>query len=142
MFEFKEVDVEKISEVLSSKPQIFEGSCSWQIQNKQTNQALVLTIYNNIELRKGYNGSIISVQTQHGFFELHDCSGYIAFDPDEIIFVQANDEYVSSLIIGRQCTCSLYSKISRDILNSDFTELDSALLPAAMQLSLTENLLT
>jgi hypothetical protein len=141
MYDFKSSDIGKISEVLGSKAQIFENSSSWQIQNKQTGQALVLTIYNNIELSDEIHGSVISVQTQHGFFELHDCTGYIVFDPDEIIFVQAGGQYVSSLIIGRECTCSMYSNINRDILNSDFTELDSALLPAAMQLSLTENLL-
>jgi hypothetical protein len=100
-----------------------------------------LTIYNNVELGKNKKGTLLSVQTHHGYYELHDCQSFLVFEPDEVIFINANDTFVSSLIIGGRCTCSMYTNISRDILNSDFSKLDPAVLLSAMQLSLTESIL-
>jgi len=81
------------------------------------------------------------VQTHHGYYELHDISGYLVFEPDEIIFVQAEKNTVSSIIIGKLCTCSMYSNIRREILKADFSTLDNAVLLSAMQLSLAESIL-
>jgi hypothetical protein len=55
-----------------------------------------------------------------------------------VIFLQNTESKVSSLIIGKNSSCSLFSNISRDILGADFSELDPAVLLSAMQLSLTE----
>jgi hypothetical protein len=63
------------------------------------------------------------------------------FEPDEVIFIQATSDKVSSLIIGKNCSCSMYANISRDVLGADFAELDPAVLLSAMQLSLTESIL-
>jgi hypothetical protein len=141
MFEFKKEDIDKITEILVDKPQLFENVYLWHFQNKKTNQALVLTLYNSVKIDTDMASSVVSVQTQNGFFEIHDCSGYLIFEPDEIIFFKFDANFVSSLIIGKECTCSLYSNISRKILNEDMTTLDAALLPAAMQLSLIETLI-
>jgi hypothetical protein len=61
------------------------------------------------------------------------------FEPDEIIFIAHDNEFMSSLIIGKQCTCSLYSNISVKILKSDFADLHPAVLLSAMQLSIAES---
>ena len=140
-YSFSKEDIAKISEVFGSKSKEFGNSWSWRIDNKSTNQSLVITIYNNINLSRESEGSMISVQTQHGYFEMHDCKGYVVFEPDEIIFVQANTTNVSSLIVGKHSTCSMYNNISRDVLTSDFTTLDPTVLLSAMQLSLTETIL-
>jgi hypothetical protein len=140
-FSFTNEDIEQISTILSKSPKEFEKSWSWRFDNPETKQSLVITIYNNVKLGKESEGSLISVQSQHGYFELHDCRGYLVFEPDEIIFVQSTDDKVSSLIVGKQATCSMFTNISRDILNADFTTLDPTVLLSAMQLSLTETIL-
>ena len=139
---FSKEDINKITEALGKKPQEFEGSWSWSLSNEETKQQLVFTIYNDVNIGKNKKGTLISVQTQHGYFELHACTAYMIFEPDEVIFIQATPELVSSLIIGRQSSCSMYTNIDREILNADFAKLDAPVLLSAMQLSLAEELLT
>ena len=140
-FQFSDKDIENISEILGAKPEYIENAWAWRLLNKETKQSLVFTLYNNVMLGKEYKGPLVSVQTHHGYYELHDCTGFLVFEPDEIIFVQAKDDSVSSLIIGKQCSCSMYTNIRREILNADFSTLDPAVLLSAMQLSLTETVL-
>ena len=136
---FKDDDIKKITDTLGVDHKDTGNAWSWKLANEETGQQLVVTITNDVNLGKDRQGSLISVQTHHGYYELHDCLGYIVFDPDEIIFVNAKDDLISCMIIGRQCTCSMYSNISRDILSADFGSLDPAVLLSAMQLSLAED---
>ena len=140
-YSFSQVDIELITKVLGVEVQAIGNNWSWHLKNTETRQSLVINIYHGIKLNKESEGAMVSVQTLHGYFELHDCIGFLVFEPDEIIFVQASGDYVSSLIVGRQCNCSMYANISRDILKSDFNNLDAAVLLSAMQLSLTESIL-
>lgn len=140
-FEFTNDDIRKISDVLGVKEKGSGGTWSWQIKDSDNYKPMVLTLYGKAGLGGDSEGPLLSVQTRHGYYELHDISHYLFFEPDEIIFINAGEEKLSSLIIGRQCTCSLYSNINRSILNSDFSELDPAVLLSAMQLSITENVL-
>ncbi len=140
-FKFADTDIKKISDILSCPPKQFGSGWSWQMKNTETGQGLVFSIYNEVGLGGGKTGVLVSVQTQHGYFELHDCNGYLIFEPDEVIFLSATGDKVSSMSIGRSATCSLYSNISRDILNADFAALDPAVLLSAMQLSITESVL-
>lgn len=138
---FKKEDIEIINKVLGTDAEVYGNAYSWKLINSENTKPMVITLYKSAEIGIGRQGSLISVQTRHGYYELHDIATYLVFEPDEIIFVHANDEYISSLIVGKQCTCSLYSNIRREILNADFAELDSAVLLSAMQLSITENML-
>lgn len=138
---FTKDDINTITGILGGEFRDYENSFSWKLENKDTSQTLVLSIHNNIQLNKDSSGSLISVQTQHGYFEMHGCMSYMVFEPDEVIFVFYTGETLSSLIVGKQCSCSMFGNISRDILNADFSELDPAVLLAAMQLSLTESIL-
>lgn len=140
-FKFGESDINLISGVLSAKPDDFGGSWAWHLKTEETKHALVLTVSNDVNLGDGAVGPLISVQTHYGYYELHNCIGYVIFEPDEIIFVHADATIISGLIVGKQCTCSTYSNISRQILSADFTSLDPAVLLSAMQLSLTEGIL-
>lgn len=134
-------DINKITEVLKSEPDDFGNAFSWKITNKDNSKPMMVTLYKEAKLGTQQSGSLVSVQTRHGYYELHSITNYLVFEPDEIIFINANSELLSCLIIGKECTCSLYSNIRREILNADFSELDSAVLLSAMQLSITENLL-
>lgn len=138
---FDKSDIKKISEVLNSEPDDFGNAYSWKLTNKDNSKPMVITLYTDAKIGNELKGSLISVQTRHGYYELHGITNYLVFEPDEIIFINANSELLSCLIIGKECTCSLYSNIRREILNADFSELDSAVLLSAMQLSITENLL-
>lgn len=140
-FSFTGKDIERIAEIIGSTPQIADNSYTWKVINKGNGQSLVFTVYNSIPIDDNNSCSMITAQTQQGYFELHCCTGYMIFEPGEVIFIQADDKSVTSLIIGRESTCSMYANIDRKILISDFTMLDPALLPAAMQLSLIEEAL-
>jgi len=141
-YKFKEEDIKTISKVLNASCSVHEKSWTLQLSNPEAKQSLVLSIYNEVQLGHKFIGSLISVQTLHGYFELHDCIGYVTFEPDEIIFVQSSGENVSCMIIGKQCTCSLFTNIRKEILKTDFNSLDPAVLLSAMQLSLTESILS
>ncbi|ROL62402.1 hypothetical protein D9V86_00865 [Bacteroidetes/Chlorobi group bacterium ChocPot_Mid] len=140
-FNFQEKDIQSICKILNAKCQEHNGSWTLQLTDSDTKQSLVVSIYNNIQLGKNKSGSLISVQTLHGYFEIHDLIGYLIFEPDEVIFVQSSIEAVSCMIIGKKCTCSLFTNINKEILKSDFNTLDPAVLMSAMQLSLTESIL-
>lgn len=139
MISFTDKDINIISKTLEAEPQVSENAWSWRLHNVESRQTLVITLYNNVNFEKEDNGSLISVQSQHGYFEMHNPTGYMIFEPDEVIFLQYDNKYVSSLVIGRQCTCSMFSNIERNILNADFRELAPPLLLAAMQLSIAES---
>ncbi|HPI20313.1 MAG TPA: hypothetical protein PKY56_08080 [Candidatus Kapabacteria bacterium] len=139
-FFFSKEDVKKIEEVLETQAQEVENSFSWRLSNPKSHQALSFTIFNEVQLGGDSLGTLISVQTNHGYFELHNCTNYMIFEPEEVIFINQKNEVLSSLIIGKNCTCSLFSNINKHILNADFNTLDPSVLLAAMQLSLTESI--
>ncbi len=138
---FTNDDVDNISETLGLKPQEFDKGWTWRLLNKGTGQQLIFSIITDIQLEHNERGNLISVQTQHGYFELHNCTMFMLFEPDEVIFIQHDDFKLSSLIIGKQSTCSMFTNINREILNHDFSELAPPLLLSAMQLSIAESVL-
>jgi hypothetical protein len=138
---FTDNDIKNISATLESDAQPFDRGWSWKLHNTETKQSLVFSIYKDAQISNAHSGSLISVQTQHGYFELHDCTNFMLFEPDEVIFIEAGSEKLTSLIIGKQCSCSMYANISRDILETDFSELDPPVLLSAMQLSITEGII-
>ncbi len=135
---FKNTDLEKIEEILQVKAKPFEGGWSWVMKSIDNSKPLVATLHNNVDLGNDTIGSLISIQTQYGYYELHNIEKYIFFEPDELIFISSTAEHLSCLTIGRQSVCSLFSTIKREILNQDISELDPAVLMAAMQLSITD----
>lgn len=82
--------------------------------------------------------TVLSAQTVHGYFELHDVERYVVVEPDEVIFVAEDGERVSGLVVGSSGACSLFANVRRSTLGADPTELEPALLLAAMQLGLAE----
>lgn len=146
-YTFTSDDIALIAQTLNTEMKSVERSWYAQISNSATKQSLAITIHNDTILDGGSSssaehvvGSMITAQTQHGYFELHDCLGYVKIEPDEIIFVSMQGSHISSLVIGASCTCSQFANIHKSLLTSDFTLLDSSVLMAAMQLSLTESI--
>lgn len=138
-FSFINQDIETISNILGQKPETFENSWTWNLQNDDSDKPMIINIYNSINFDSDKEGSIISVQTRHGYYELHNITHYIVFEPDEIIFVCSKKKTLSCLIIGKGNTCSFFANIHKKMLRRDPSELDPAVLLAVMQLSLIEN---
>ncbi len=85
-------------------------------------------------------GVVLSAQTVHGYFELHNVARFVPVDPDEVIFVAEDGDRISGLVVGAAGTCSLFANVDRATLTADFGTLEPALLLAAMQLGLAENM--
>lgn len=138
-------DIEQIETALNTKAKLFENSWYFQLSRQDTkdgNQnSLGITIYNSVRLSSSSDGSLVTAQTKHGYFEIHNCTGFVKVEPDEIIFVSENGNVLSCLVVGASCTCSMFSNVNKEILKGDFSKLDPAVLMSAMQLSFAEQLL-
>jgi hypothetical protein len=56
---------------------------------------------------------------------------------EEIIFISETESFISGLIVSKQGDCALYSNVDKKILQSDFSELNSEKLLAAVALSVS-----
>lgn len=84
--------------------------------------------------------AVLSAQTIHGYFELHDVVRYVPIEPGEVIFVAEEGSRISGLVVGREGNCSLFANVLRSTLSADLATLEPALLLASMQLGLAENI--
>lgn len=139
-FILKKDDLQKIDSTLGATHKAFEASYTWSLKSPDNAKPMVFTIYDQVDLGGGLEGALVSVQTRHGYYELHNINNLMFFEPDEIILISSTTEFLSCLIIGSSSTCSLYSNISRSLLRSDFSELHPAVLLSAMQLSITDSI--
>lgn len=139
-FILKDEDLKKIDTTLNATHKAFEGSYSWSLKSADNAKPMLFTIYDQVDIGGDSVGSLVSVQTKHGYYELHDINKLMFFEPDEIILISSTPENLSCLIIGSESTCSLYSNIKRSLLSRDFSDLHPAVLLSAMQLSITESL--
>jgi hypothetical protein len=140
-FQFQKDDIDKISKTLGAEPKSGAHSWVWNIKNSQTGQKLIISLYDSVDFTGNESGALVSVQSIHGYLELHDISQFIIFEPDEVIFIRSDEQYLSSLVVGREATASLYSNIKRDLLKHDYSELDPSVLLAAMQLAIADSII-
>ena len=146
-------DIDNIAEVLGKPEQPDDKSWFWNLREEKHGRVLALTV-THVPLGgqgdKGTGGQgqegdqefavVASAQTHQGYVELHDITGYLIIEPDEIMFVAKQGDRFSSLVVGKSCTCSQFGNIQASLLQGDLAELDPALLMAAMQSSLAESL--
>jgi hypothetical protein len=138
---FEKNDINKISDLLDNVPQNHEFCYTWTIRNEELKDKLIFTLYTNLvnlDGQKDENSNLISILTQMGTVELHNCTSYMLFEPDEVIFISETADKISSLIVGKKGTISLYSNIDKKLIGADFAELNTAYIMSAMQLSITE----
>jgi hypothetical protein len=140
-FSFSAEDILSMSAILGAPPHETDGEYLFTLSNPQTRQSLTLNVSNNVDVGDETRAALVIAQTQHGYFELHSCTGFLVFEPDELIFVSEHNDLISGLIVGKQCTCSMFTNVRRSNLSADFTELDPRLLMSAMQLSVAEGVL-
>ncbi len=140
--EFNKEAIDKISKTLGAEPEVNKNVWMWKLSNPENKQSLILTLNKDINFSRSDKGCLISVQTLYGYYELHNPISYMIFEPDEIIFLFSDEKTISSIIIGKQCTFSMYANISRNLISKDYKELDPAILLSVLQLSITESILS
>lgn len=139
---FSAQDIEAIARVLDISPTKQDSAWTWQMSNNATGQAQTIIVHESVDFGNDDTSSLIAVQTGHGYFELHGCTHVMLFEPDEVIFLRVDDVHVSSMVIGKNCTCSMFAPIKRELLRTDLILLDPAVLMSAMQMSIAESILS
>lgn len=139
-FKLQSIDIDIISKTLGVEIEKTDNSYSWKQSNKESGQSLFVSVYNDAPVNDEGEGVLVSVQSNNGYFELHDCTSYIDFENSEIIFIHSNEERLTTLVIGKNCSCNMYANISKHLFEQDITELDNSVIMSFMQLSLTEGL--
>jgi hypothetical protein len=135
-YSFDKEFIEKSENLFESKFVISETSYLLSIKN-QKNKSDV-----SLEIIKDNGVHLISVYTNNCHLQLHSCSHFLVSDMlEEILFVSAGKDYISSIIISKQGDCSLYSNVKKEILSSDFANLNSEKLISAVALSITEDII-
>lgn len=130
----KAEDIKKIENLFSEKFQINEGSFLINIRSEKANSGISVEIFpENDELY------LISVYTNNTHLQLQSCNSITVSEMlEEIIFIADSGQTISGLIVSRQGDCALYSNVEKKILKTDFSELNSEKLLAAIALSITE----
>lgn len=124
----------KIEKLFSVKIQQTADSYSIIIRNAKVNSDI------SVEVFPGENEYLVSVYTSNAHLQLQSCTGFIISEMlEEIIFFSETESKISGLIISKQGDCALYSNVDKKILSSDFSDLSSEKLLAAVALSVTES---
>ncbi len=130
----KEEDFKKVEELFSEKFRKTDSSYVINIVNRNINSNICVEIYP--EENETY---LISVYTNNTHLQLQSCKSMIVSEMlEEIIFISETGSYISGLIVSKQGDCALYSNVDKKSLRSDFTELNSEKLLAAIALSVSE----
>jgi hypothetical protein len=142
MTPFSQHDIDAMARLLDIVPERQDSAWIWQMSNEQSGQSQTVILHESVDFGEDETGYLISVQTLHGYFELHGCTHFMLFEPDEVIFFRVDTQTVSSLVIGKHCTCSMFAPIKRELLRMDPEQLDPAVLMSAMQMSIAESILS
>ncbi len=126
--------IDGIGRILNARHEQNGAETVWYIGAGGATPSIVLTL---TSLEDGI--VILSAQTVHGYFELHNVTRYVPVEPDEVIFVAEEGDRLCGLVVGAGGTCSLFANVHRTTIAADFSTLEPALLLAAMQLGLAEN---
>lgn len=136
-----DVFLEQIIKILGDPSSSYSNNFNWKLTDETHRQVLYLSLYFLQQTPFQKTTNLVSVQTSYGYFELHGFSLIIPVEPDEIAFIYLGEDKFSCMIVGRNCTCSLYSDIDKNLIKTNFAELDNAVLLSAMQSALFEDLL-
>ncbi|MBS1518706.1 MAG: hypothetical protein JSS91_11520 [Bacteroidetes bacterium] len=127
----------KIEKLFSAKLIRTDNTFTLNIAHKNINSNICLEIY-----PEENDKCLISVYTNNTHLQLQSCSNMIISDMlEEVIFISETDEYISGLIVSKSGDCSMYSNVSRKVLKTDFSELNSEKLLSAIALSISETII-
>lgn len=133
--ESRQADLKVIEELFGSEFEV-SGNCrSMKIENQRTHGKISIDIFSEED-----SAMLVSVYTSNSHLQLQNCGRIIVSSMlEEVIFVSESGRHISGLIISRQGDCSMYANVERSLLSSDFAELSSEKLLAAVALSVTES---
>ncbi len=128
-------DLNSIEELFGVPAELSGNSRSIKVGSLRTGAKISIDIFTE------ENGLyLVSVYTSNSHLQLQNCSRVVISNMlEEVIFVSETENYISGLIISKQGDCSIYANVDRNLLSSDFTELSSEKLLAAVALSVTES---
>ncbi len=142
---FSEADIARIAQILNASPISTGDEIRFELRNATNGFSLTLTIHQNVPW-KNQTITVISALTPSGMYQLHNCTGYVTFEDEEVIFIardlQHPSPYFSTMTIGNNASCSVFAMVHQELLHTDFGSLDERLLLAAMQLAIVESLLS
>ena len=133
-----QTDIDSCVSVLGPPQSSDASSWFWSLRDGSSDRVLAVSLSTNVDLGDGPT-TIVSAQTPQGYVELHDVTGLLCIEPDEVMFIAKRDDRFSSLVVGKTGTCSQFANIRPALLRADFSELHPAALMAVLQLSLAEN---
>ena len=125
-----EISYNRLRDLLAAKLEIVGTDATFDINREGEGSRLLLSFF-EVE-----DQLILSAQTAHGYFEIHNIAGYVVVEPDEVIFFGGEPNSVSGLIVGRQGSCSLFANVERQLLEAEPSKLAPPQMLAAMQLGL------
>lgn len=128
-------DFDKIEKLFSEKFKKTDNTYTINIRNEKINSNICVEIYPEDNDRY-----LISVYTNNTHLQLQQCISLIVSEMlEEVIFVSETEESISGLIVSKQGDCALYSNVEKSVLRSDFSDLNSEKLLAAIALSITDS---
>lgn len=128
-------EIKSIEELFGKEFRISDNCRSMKLENLRTNGIISLDIFSDAS-----GSDLISVYTSNSHLQLQNCTRAIVSNMlEEVIFVSEKDSQISGLIISKQGDCSMYACVDRNLFSTDFTELSSEKLLAAVALSIAES---
>ncbi len=130
----REEELNNIEVLFSGKFQKTENSFVINIKNDRINSNISVEIFTEKD-----EGCLISVYTSNTHLQLQSCTNLIVSEMlEEVIFISETESSISGLIVSKQGDCALYSNVDKKILRTDFSELNSEKLLAAVALSISD----
>jgi hypothetical protein len=131
--QIRDKELESIEALFSEKFQKSENSFVINIGHEKINSNISVEIFHEKD-----DTYLVSVYTNNTHLQLQSCTNLIVSEMlEEIIFISETDSSISGLIVSKQGDCALYSNVDKKILHSDFSELNSEKLLAAVALSIS-----
>ena len=132
--QISEKELTNIENLFSEKFQKSDNSYIINIRNAKINSNISVEIFPEED-----DCYLISVYTSNTHLQLQSCTNLIVSEMlEEIIFISETESSISGLIVSKQGDCALYSNVNKKILRSDFSELNSEKLLAAVALSISD----
>ncbi|OGU56066.1 MAG: hypothetical protein A2X64_05230 [Ignavibacteria bacterium GWF2_33_9] len=131
----KQLFLTELNKFFGVDAEVYDSSYIWNIVNPKFKDYIVLNISTQNSASDKADAILINVQTNQGFFELHNCTDYQFVESDEIIFWVDEGSTISCAIISKQSRCSIFSNVKKELLDLDITELNANEILAAVQLS-------
>lgn len=131
-------DIHNIARLLGEPTEKDDNSYCWVINQEHPGKIAYLKIYSDISLNDKNNtkSTLVSIISSNGYYELHNCTKVILFEPDEVIFLSKSGNNISSLTIRPTGSVSVFSNIDTNLMHQNIAELDPALVMAFTQLAI------